>query len=65
MHLIDQAGLQNPRMAWTYPDEDFMGYVKSITESCLAGTKAHRAGKKVLQKWAFGVAVRMAAARFR
>ena len=45
-HVKLQASLQNPRFCWCYPDEDFMGYVKSITESCLAGTKAHRAVNK-------------------
>ena len=58
-HLKEQASLQNPRWCWTYPDEDFMGYVKHITESCLAGTRAHRAVRKMLQKWSFGIAVRM------
>ena len=62
-HLADQAAQQNPRYCWTYPDEDFMGYVKSITEACLAGTKAHRATEKVLEKWGFGVAMRMSRAR--
>ena len=59
LHLAEQAAQQNPRFCWTYPDEDFMGYVKRIMESCLSGTRAHRAVTKLLEKWAFGVAMRL------
>ena len=62
-HLAQQAELQNPRWSWCYPDEDFMGYLKTITESCLAGTKCHRVVSKVLAKWSFGVMLRMSRAR--
>ena len=58
-HVADQAGLQNPRRAWCYPDEDFMGAIKTIAQSCLAGTRAHRAMRKVIQKWAFGIGLRL------
>ena len=62
-HLRGQASLHNPRLVWCYPDEDFMGYIKTITESCLAATKAHRAVKKVLHTWGFGISMRMHSAQ--
>ena len=58
-HVSDQAERQHPRLSWCYTDEDFMNIVKVVTESCLSGTKAHRAMPKVLNKWAFGIALRL------
>ena len=58
-HIADQAALQNPRYAWTYSDEDFMGIMKRISESCLDGTMAHKVVPKVVRKWAFAVAMRL------
>ena len=48
-HLARQAIWQNPRWACCYQDEDFMGYLKTITQSSLAGTKCNRAVPTVLK----------------
>ena len=56
IHLAFQSRLQNPRVAWSYPDEDFMHIVKEIAESCMSGTAAEGVVPKLLLKWAWGVA---------
>ena len=58
-HVSAQAGQQNPRWTCCYQDEDFMGFLKSVAESCLAGTRAHRAMVKILTKWGIGVGLRL------
>ena len=58
-HISAQAAFQNPRYSWNYSDEDFMGCLKRICESCLSGTQAHRVVAKLVRKWAAAVSMRM------
>ena len=58
LHVGLQASSGNPRFTWTYTDEDFMGYAKTICEHCTEGTPTHAVVLKMLQKWGFGVALR-------
>ena len=50
---------QNPKYAWCYPDEDFMGLVKQISSRCMAGTPVTKLMSKVVLKWTLGVIFRM------
>ena len=58
-HISYQAAFQNPRFSWAYSDEDFMGCIKRICESCISGTQAHRVVPKLVRKWASAAAMRM------
>ena len=57
-HIADQCSVGNPRYAWTYQDEDFMGLIKIIGESCTIGTQSWKIAKKLLKRWVFGVSYR-------
>ena len=37
-HIALQGAHQNPRWGWTYVDEDWMGLIQDISQSCLSGT---------------------------
>ncbi len=59
-HIGDQCLYMNPRFSWTYMDESFMHVVKQVTEKCMRGTASHKIAASLVQKWAFGVALRLA-----
>ena len=59
LHVGLQALAGNPRFTWTYADEDFMGSAKTICERCTEGTAPHAVVVKMLQKWGYGVALRL------
>ena len=61
IHIGLQASLGNPRFAWTYMDEDFMGFLKDIVENCTQGTSAVMVVPKLLSKWTFGGSLDMPA----
>ena len=46
-------------MAWCYVDEDFMGIVKDIAESCTVATPLHDVPKKIVDKWRLGWGLRL------
>ena len=58
-HVSLQSALGNPRYHWTYMEEDFMGHLKTICERCTEGTPAHGVVYKLLEKWGFGVALKL------
>ena len=59
-HLSLQSRLGNPRFAWCFPGEDFMGILKDIAEMCMSGTPARMVVPHVRAKWLFGVTARAA-----
>ncbi len=60
LHLALQSRYANPRVAWTYADEDFMSLLKSVGEACAAGAPSHRLVPKVCQKYMAGRDIRLA-----
>jgi len=59
-HIAVQASFQNPRWSWTYVDEDFMGILKDIVESCSVATPWDEVMAKTIQKWRLGFGPRLA-----
>ena len=55
LHLALLSRSMNPRFAWTYGDEDFMGLVKRVGEACAAGTPAQRMVTTLCTKYAAGM----------
>ena len=55
MHLALLSRSMNPRFAWTYGDEDFMGLVKKVGEACTAGTAPQKMVAKLCAKYAAGM----------
>ena len=49
-HILEHQSWINPRMVWTYGDEDLQKIVKEIAVSCHTSTMAHM----VLHKWVVG-----------
>eukprot|EP00974_Lingulodinium_polyedra_P021833 2108539-Lingulodinium_polyedra.AAC.1 len=41
----------NPRCAWTYGDEDYMGRVAQVCRPCLRGRGPLRLGTALLFRW--------------
>ena len=64
MHYAARLALQsrvaNPRMAWTYMDEDCMSLVKAVAEACTPGTAAQNVVFKICHKYARGMDLRQA-----
>ena len=60
LHIAIQSRWTNPSLTWTYVDEDFMGIVKGVGESCAAATSAHLLVPKLVQRYAVGMDVRLA-----
>ena len=56
-HIADQAAGGNPRFAWNYSDEDFMGKLQDICEHCTQATPPVKVVVKLLEKWVYGVAL--------
>ena len=50
LHIGIQARWLNPRLGWTYIDEDFMGLLKALGESCAPGTPAFKLVLKIVRK---------------
>ena len=59
LHIALQSRWTNPSLTWTYIDEDFMSIVKSVGESCAAGTPAHKIVPKVSERYLVGMGVRI------
>ena len=59
MHVSEQAARQNPVWSWNYADEDFMGIVKDIAQSCVVATQLVDVPAKVCQKWRLGWGLRL------
>ena len=55
MHIAIQARVTNPRFGWTYMDEDFMGLLKQIAESCAKGTPAQGMVLKLCERYVRGI----------
>ena len=53
-HISLHACYQNPRWGWVYLDEDWMGLIKDICQSCMNGTASHKVVPKLLKKWTYG-----------
>ena len=62
MHIALASRVSNPRLSWTYNDEAFMGILKAIGESCIAGTPAHLVALKIAEKWRLGTGHRLSLA---
>ena len=60
IHLALQSRYSNPKLAWTYMDEDFMGLVKRIGEACASGTEAQAIVSKLIGQYCVGMDVRAA-----
>ena len=41
----------NPRFAWTYSDEDWMGRIASIGKACTRGRGPIRVGAPIVERW--------------
>ena len=50
-HLGIFCKFMNPRLSWTYGDEDFMSVIKRLVEANSHGTPPHKVGKKIFTKW--------------
>ena len=44
----------NPRFLLCFLDEDFMGTVKGVAESCSVATPLHGVPRKIVEKWRLG-----------
>ena len=54
-HLAFSSQWLRPRRGACYLDEDFMGRVKGIVQSCTAATPLHGVPSKVLDKYRWGM----------
>jgi hypothetical protein len=61
-HIADMAKFMNPRWAWTYMDEDFVGKMAVVGEACSNGTHAVAISRTMLQKYRAGMYLRMSRA---
>ena len=62
-HLAYFGRFQNPRLAWVFRDEDFVGRVSRIGHSCTFGVPAMRVPEPVIKKWRQNFFLRMARRR--
>ena len=58
-HLAMQANDLNPRMAWCYANEDFVGRISTIGMSCRHGQVAASRSKSLMAKYILGIVLRM------
>ena len=58
-HLAKQAQDINPRMAWCYANEDFVGKIAVIGMSCRHGQVAAWRSNSLMMKYIFGITLRM------
>ena len=58
-HLAKQAQDINPRMAWCYANEDFVGKITVIGMSCRHGQAAAWRSNSLMMKYIFGITLRM------
>ena len=56
-HLADLGQFQNPRVAWCYDFEDWVGDVITAAKACMAGTPMHLVGNKVVQHFLLGLQI--------
>eukprot|EP00969_Alexandrium_andersonii_P365303 15465925-Alexandrium_andersonii.AAC.1 len=60
LHVGNIAAYCNPRLSWCYSGEDLMQKVKTLVAASNRGTAAHKVMGKVLQKYAFGLGLKIA-----
>ena len=58
-HVGGQSQYYNPRWGWNYPEESFMQTIKNIGYKCVSGTPITKVMAKIVQKWSWGIAIRM------
>ena len=58
-HVAMQARFQNPHWSWNDVDEDCMGILKDIVESCSVATPWDDVVSKAVQKWRLGFGMRL------
>ena len=54
-HLSRKAMYLNPRRASTFIDEDFVGKLKVVLQSCAAGTELHAVCGRMVEKYRWGL----------
>ena len=54
-HFARQAAFLHPRRGACYQDEDFMGRVKGVVQSCTAATPLHQIPNALLKKYRWGM----------
>ena len=58
-HLAQSAMDLNPRMAWCYANEDFVGEITIIGMSCRHGQVAASRSQSLVAKYILGIVLRM------
>ena len=58
-HLAHDAGHLNPRMAWCYANEDFVGKIAVIGMSTRHGQAAAYRSRQLVEKYVLGITLRM------
>lgn len=53
-HWAQRAGFSSPRLSGCFLDEDFVGRIKEILESCVRGRELHLAAAAGVQKYWYG-----------
>ena len=58
-HLARSARDSNPRLAWCYANEDFVGKIATIGMSCRHGQVAASRSESLVSKYILGITLRM------
>ena len=59
LHSALMGKYLNPSMGWAYQGEDYMQKAKMLLASCQRGNKPQRALKMAMQKYCYGLSLRM------
>ena len=59
-HMCQMSKFMNPRAAWAYGFEDFMGKLSRSAAACVSGTPAKLVGKKLCENYCVALRLRLA-----
>ena len=64
LHLMQQGKYMNPRLAWTYKAESWVGSLSALAHSTSFGTKGYRLSWKVAEKYRMMLHLRLVRPQF-
>jgi hypothetical protein len=57
-HIGHQANFGNPRLAWTYADEDFVGKMAKLGQACSFGVHSSSMSQSIVRRYMWGLRLR-------
>jgi hypothetical protein len=57
-HIGHQADFGDPRLAWTYADEDFVGKLAKLGQACSFGVHSSAMSQSIVRRYLWGLRLR-------